>query len=157
MNENSVPSTPAEQDENRLITFTPPEKCHYCDRWTNTALLDLAFHPLFQPVCPLHGYAPPYGVEQTPREVSDERYSIERFVLWMHSERGKITGVSAMEDLSAVPDYELYPGDMAWHCRYEAPGGERIDSYVVYAVDDWCFILYENGAQVTTRESENVE
>ncbi len=159
MNTQSLPPAPAGQaDENKLIHFWPSEQCAYCRRFTSVALLDVAIEQWFAPVCPLHGYASAYTSAPTPREVIDGRASIERFVVWMHAEQGRVVLVSPVEP-DQVPGYQVSIDPftfepLAWHCRYESSGGERKDVHVIWETDAHQFFLYEQGQRVRERERE---
>jgi hypothetical protein len=150
-----------DQAQSFVITFTPAHPCFSCERLTTHAhvTISITAHDKYSSIdphidirCPLHGYYGPDTLNgHTEQDALD---SVARFVIWMHADKGRVPLVSSIEDLSAVPDYELDEGDMAWHARYEAPDGARIDSYVVYGVDEWKFFLYERGVQVTERREE---
>jgi hypothetical protein len=158
MNENSLSPARKEQKENRIIHFWPAEPCSSCHRLTIVAVLDRSLQQCFQPYCPLHGYANPYSTEPTARELANERFSIERFVLWMHGEQGSVLLTSSIEpeqvaghQLSTNP-YTFEP--LAWHCRYESPTGERWDVQVILDVNENQFRLFRDAVLVTKRREE---
>jgi len=136
MNEQSV--SPAEQTaENTLIFFYPQEKCDYCDRLTGVAITTSGN---FEPLCPLHGYSAAYSSTPTTRELDDQLKTVERFVQWMHDDRGHLVLITSI-DANSVPGYvadafepsSMFP-DHAWNVQYEVPSGERADMFVVWSV-----------------------
>ena len=159
MNENTLPplalTQQERQDENRLIYIYPPMLCVNCDRLTSIALLNSALPHWFAPRCALHGYASPYSLYATPQEQADARTSIERFITWMHGDTGRCPVILEVP-IDQVPGYLLNMDPhtfepLAWHCRYVAADGERMDAFAVWNINANQFSLYEHGVQVSER------
>jgi hypothetical protein len=159
MNERRVSPARLQEAENRLIFFHPPDKCDYCDRLTSVALTNAS---IFEPVCPLHGFSAAHSSHPTPRELADQLKTIERFLVWMHGDRGCLVLITVIQ-AEKIPGYvaETFEpttmfADQAWYVCYEASGGERTDLYVLWSVPWTQFSLYRDGQLVRKRESENV-
>lgn len=138
--------------QQHVIHFHPALMCRWCTRWTNTAIVEDESND-FMPVCPLHGHYSPAIPQPVPAaELMKEHDSIIRFVLWIHGDRGRVSVVSPVYDLTEIPgnaqDVEddtipAIEGD-AWYCSYSTPLGRQIDCWAVWT-HDGNFVLFEDG------------
>src|SRR5450755_4151284 len=101
MSETSVSPASEQVTENKLIYFYPREKCDYCDRLTCAAIITSGS---FEPVCAEHGYSAAYSTTPTARELANQIKTIERYVVWMHDERGRVVILTPIE-ANSVPGY----------------------------------------------------
>ena len=156
------------------IHFLPKMQCRHCPRWTTVAILDPCFVESFNPECPLHGYVLRDHPQNTSNDegLRQQQASIERFVLWMYDNMGRVTLISPVHDLTTIPGYERAQpedfgygpdeigmfrllhnlADEAWYVGYKTMQDESKELHVVWSWDYDQFFLYRDGEQVNDVE-----